>query len=277
MTTLTTSSSPTTSTPRPLPGERGSRPAPAPIPFGRVVMVELRKCFDTRAGFWLLASIGIVAVLATASVMLWAPDEALTYNTFGAAVGTPMAILLPMVAILSVTSEWSQRTGLTTFTLVPRRGRTIAAKALVALLIGVVSILVALAVAALGALVGPMLRGIDPTFDLSLDQAASLVLSQVLGMGVGLMLGVLLRSSAAAIVAYFIYWGLVPTLSGLLASMQEWYRDVMPWVDFSYNQTLMYERVPTGIEWAHLGVTGLAWLVIPFTLGLWMLLRAEIK
>ena len=32
----------------------------------RLVAVELRKMFDTRAGFWLMASVGIVAVLATA-------------------------------------------------------------------------------------------------------------------------------------------------------------------------------------------------------------------
>ena len=41
-----------------------------------------------------------------------------------------MTIILPMIAILSVTSEWSQRSGLTTFTLVPHRGRVILAKAI---------------------------------------------------------------------------------------------------------------------------------------------------
>ena len=79
--------------------------------------------FDTRSGFWLLASIGITAVLATGAVILFAPDDELTYDTFAAAIGFPMAVILPMIAILSVTSEWSQRSGLTTFTLVPHRGR----------------------------------------------------------------------------------------------------------------------------------------------------------
>ena len=35
-----------------------------PIPMSRLVKVELRKTFDTRAGFWLMASVGILAVLA---------------------------------------------------------------------------------------------------------------------------------------------------------------------------------------------------------------------
>ncbi|MCW2759631.1 MAG: transporter permease, partial [Nocardioidaceae bacterium] len=87
-----------------------------PIPTSRIVGVELRKMFDTRSGFWLLASIGILAVLATAAVIAFAPDDELTYETFASAIGFPMAVVLPVIAILSVTSEWSQRTGLTTFT-----------------------------------------------------------------------------------------------------------------------------------------------------------------
>ena len=57
----------------------------------------------------------------------------MTYDNFGAAIGIPMALLLPVMAILSVTSEWSQRSGLTTFTLVPHRGRVIWAKMVVSI------------------------------------------------------------------------------------------------------------------------------------------------
>ena len=35
------------------------------VPFARLVKVELRKMFNTRSGFWLMASILIVAALAT--------------------------------------------------------------------------------------------------------------------------------------------------------------------------------------------------------------------
>ena len=41
--------------------------------------------FDTRSGFWLTASIGITAVLATAAVIVFAPDADLTYDNFAAA------------------------------------------------------------------------------------------------------------------------------------------------------------------------------------------------
>ena len=48
---------------------------------------------------------------------------------FGATIGVA-SIFLPIVGLLLVTSEWSQRTALTTFTLVPERGRVVAAKLL---------------------------------------------------------------------------------------------------------------------------------------------------
>ena len=35
------------------------------MPLTRVVHVELRKMFNTRSGFWLIASIVITAVLTT--------------------------------------------------------------------------------------------------------------------------------------------------------------------------------------------------------------------
>ena len=117
-----------------------------PIPTTRLVGVELRKMFDTRAGFWLMASVGIVTLLATAAVILWAPYTAITQNTFSSAIGTPLAVVLPIIAVLAVTSEYSQRTGLTTYTLVPWRGRVLGAKLVATLLVGVVAMFVALAV-----------------------------------------------------------------------------------------------------------------------------------
>ena len=74
-----------------------------------------------------------------------------------------------MIAILSVTSEWSQRSGLTTFTLVPKRGQVIWAKLLISVALGVVSMLVALGIGAVGNLVGAAITGIDPVWDISAE------------------------------------------------------------------------------------------------------------
>jgi hypothetical protein len=74
------------------------------IPLSRIVGVELRKSFDTRAGFWLLASIGGASLITTGAIILFAPADEFTYSTFTMAIAFPMSVILPMIAVLSVTA-----------------------------------------------------------------------------------------------------------------------------------------------------------------------------
>ncbi len=248
-----------------------------PIPASRLVGVELRKMFDTRAGYWLLVAIAVTAVLASAAVIAFAPDQAITYSTFATAIGVPVGLLLPVLAVLSVTSEWSQRSGLTTFTLVPHRGRVVAAKLSATLGVAVASILVALGIGALGNLLGSAINGVDPTWGLSPTTFACILLAQVLNMLVGFTLGVLVRGSAGAIVGYFAFTAVLPTITNLLAALQGWFRDLQPWVDYNYAQTRLYDGGLSATEWAHLGVTGGIWVLLPLLVGLTVVLRSEVK
>jgi ABC-2 type transport system permease protein len=253
------------------------RPAFPPIPFTRLVAVETRKMFDTRSGFWLMMSIGILALLATVAVVAFAPDEELTYDTFASAIGIPMAVILPVVAVLLVTSEWSQRTGLTTFTFVPNRGRVIGAKLVVALAVGAVSMLLAAGIGAVGNVVGTAIAGVDTTWNVSVGELALIVVGNELGLLVGFMLGVLLRSSPAAIVGYFVYNFVLTGLTELLAASQDWFADIRYWVDFNYAQAPLFEGSVNGEQWLHLAVTAFFWLVVPLAIGLRMVMRSEVK
>ncbi len=254
-----------------------TRTSPTRAPMSRLTGVELQKMFDTRSGFWLMASIVITAVLATGTVILFAPDDELTYSTFATAIGFPMAIILPMIAILSVTSEWSQRSGLTTFTLVPQRSRVVWAKANSAVAVGVVSMLIAFVVGALGNVVGTAITGTDQVWDASVSDMLYIVLGNVLGLLVGFMLGVLIRNSPGAIVAYFIYSLMLPSLASLLATSQEWFANVQPWVDFNYAQSALFNGDLTGEQWAHIAVAGSMWLLAPLAVGVALVLRSEVK
>jgi ABC-2 type transport system permease protein len=254
-----------------------SKASHAPIPFRTVLGVELRKMFDTRSGFWLMIGIVAAGLLATTAVVLFSSDAGLTYDNFAGAIGVPMTILLPVVAILSVTGEWSQRAGLTTFTLVPHRGRVIRAKLTATVVIGVVSMAVALSIGALGNIVGSTISGVHTTWDLSPTAIAYIVGADMIGMLAGFMLGVLTRNSAGAIVGYFSYWFVVPTLSMVLAANQSWFEKAQPWVDFSFNQNRMYDGGFTGQDWAQFALTGLVWLALPLAFGFWRVLRAEVK
>jgi ABC-2 type transport system permease protein len=247
------------------------------MPLARIATTELRKMFDTRSGFWLLASIGILALLATAAVILFASDDQLTYATFTSAVNIPVTVILPVIAILSVTCEWSQRTGLTTFTLVPHRGRVIAAKAMASVGVAVVTVPLAFGISALGNLVGTGIAGIEPVWDLTVLNLVTIVLANVLSVLFGFMLGVVIRNSVGALVAYFVYQFLLPTLSLILAASHHWFRDLQPWVDFDYAQSALFNGAVTTQQWTHLAFTGTVWLVIPMTIGLTLVRNAEVK
>src|SRR4051794_10372044 len=128
--------------------------------FGRLVAVELRKLVDTRAGFWLQAAIVALTVLA---VIVRCVVRDAAHHTFAALLYvavTPAAILLPVAGVLLITSEWSRRTGMITFTLVPVRSRVLSAKLTASLVLALAMLVVSVAVAAAGALVAsPDLEG----------------------------------------------------------------------------------------------------------------------
>ena len=127
--------------------------------------MELRKSFDTRSGMWLLASIAIAALATTGAILAWGPREQFTYSEFLLAIGMPMTLLLPIIAALSVTAEWTQRTGLATFTLVPHRGRVLLAKAVASVLVAAGATVVTSVVALVGTLTGAKVAGITPVWD----------------------------------------------------------------------------------------------------------------
>jgi hypothetical protein len=256
---------------------REQRAAVSAVPLSRVIHVELRKMFDTRSGFWLMASLVITALLATAGTILFAPDDQLTYYTFAKAIGFPMTVVLPMIAILSITGEWSQRTGLTTFTLVPHRGRVILAKTISSVAVAVVSMLFAFLIGALGNLLGTAITGTARVWDVSLAEGVNIVIGNLLCLLTGTMLGMLIRNSAGALVGYFCYSLLLPTIAGYLATSQEWFRDLQPWVDLNYAQAALFTGSLTGEQWANVAVTAVTWLVLPGALGLRLAMKSEVK
>ena len=106
-----------------------------PIPFGRLLRVEWGKRLDTRAARWLLTGIALLTAGA-ALVPVFLPDQIQQgWLSHLALTGLVLALLLPLVSILTLTSEWGQRSVLVTFTQEPRRHRVVAAKVLAGLIL----------------------------------------------------------------------------------------------------------------------------------------------
>ena len=245
--------------------------ASAKVPFSRLVRVELRKMADTRAGFWLLVSIGLITAAILVIFLLVAPDDQKTFLNFMGATATPQGFVLPVLGILLVTSEWGQRTALTTFALEPSRPRVIGAKIAAALLIGLAAIVVAVALAALATVIG----GQDNAWEhIGIDDFAKFGLLQISGILQGLAFGLVLLNSAAAIVLYFV----LPIAFNIIATLWTRMQDIAPWIDLGTSQPPLYSGVNmTGEEWAQLATSSAIWILLPLAVGLWRVMRAEVK
>lgn len=243
------------------------------VPMGRLIRVELRKLTDTRAGKWLLIAIAAITVLVVVIALFTAKASELTYDNFTGFAGIPQGILLPVLGILVVTSEWSQRTGLVTFTLVPSRARVLVAKLVATVIMGIIALVIAFSAAALGNLLAMAFRGTDSSWTFGAEGFLDINVGQLQGLIQGVAFGMLLLNSAAAIVTYFalpIAWSL---LFNLVASL----RDIAPWVDLGTAQQPLFAHHMTAENWAQLAVTTLVWIALPLAIGWWRVLRSELK
>jgi ABC-2 type transport system permease protein len=249
------------------------------VPFGRLLGVELRKMADTRAGRWLLISIAALTalVLAIQLAVILANDLRVDFRDFMIAMNTPMGVLLPVLGIMSVTSEWSQRTAVVTFTLEPSRSWLILAKFASTMLIAVVAVLIGLALSVAANLLYGALSGNPVLWDIGALDVVFYFLLHAIGMATGFAFGTLFLNTAVAIVIYFVYSFVLPGLFQLGAQLMGWFADIQPWIDFSAAQNALITGDVDGEQWAQLGVSGFIWLVLPLAVGLWRVLRAEVK
>ena len=249
-------------------------PSVTAVPFSRLLRVELRKLVDTRAGFWLLASIGAITAVVVVVFLLAADPDQLTFINFVGATATPQSLLLPVLGILAVTAEWSQRTGLVTFTLEPNRARTAVAKLAAVVLIGVLAVVAALGVAALGNAAGMLFMDGAGTWNMGPANVRDFFLLQLIGLVQGFAIGMLLMNTAAAIVLYYV----LPIAWSVLFTMVAALEGVAPWLDLNTAIAPAFEQETfRGDDWLHIAVAGTIWVLIPFALGMVRLLRREVK
>jgi hypothetical protein len=171
-----------------------------------------------------------VITVGVIAVFLFAADaESLTFQRFVGVTSTPQSLLLPVLAILTVTTEWTQRTGLVTFTLEPRRSRVVLAKLVAVITLGLLAVALAVTAAAVANLVAGTLMDGAGSWDLAPANARDLVLMQVVAVLQGFAFGMLLMSTPAAIVAYYVLPLLWSTAFALVDALQ----DAAPWLDLN--------------------------------------------
>ena len=238
--------------------------------IGRLAAVELRKMVDTRAGFWLQVATVAITVLVVI-IRLVVGDAA--DHTFASVltVGViPAAVLLPVAGILLVTSEWSQRTGMITFALVPARSRVLGAKLLASMVLALSMLVMSVGVIAAGVLVAS--PGVDGTWSDAATLIAQSGVYLTAGMLVGVAFGMVLLASAPAIVVLFS----LPTLGSALASLS-FFADVAPWLDIGRTLDPLHEEAMSTTQWAHAGTALALWMLLPLLIGIWRITRREVS
>lgn len=235
--------------------------------LGRLVAVELRKIVNTRAGYWLqVATVALTAVVVIVRCMVGDAAD----HTFAAVLDVaiqPAAVLLPVAGVLLVTSEWSQRTGLITFALVPVRSRVLGAKLIASLVLAVAMLVMCVAVVAAGVLV----VGVDGAWSDAATLVGQSTVFLTAGMVTAVAFGAILLASAPALVALFALpsaWMAVVTLPA--------FAGIAPWVDTARALGPMHEEVMTATQWAHAGTALALWMALPLAIGIWRVTRREI-
>jgi hypothetical protein len=245
-----------------------------PQSFVRLVRTELRKSIDTRSGRVLLAGIPVLALTGLVWQLTHLPAGPVWFgDTADAALGG-VRFLLPVIGVMAMTSEWTQRTALTTFTLSPRRIRVQLAKFVSAIVLSVIVLTVGIMLALGATALGGAVHGTGVTYsrpgDGLLGGLAALYTANALNVVMGAAFGAVLAQTAVAVMAYFI----APTVWALAAP--EVLKSRADWLDiFGAFERIVGRDFDGRLPESLTAVA--AWIVIPTLLGLWFGARREVK
>ncbi|MEY9928332.1 ABC-2 type transport system permease protein [Catenulispora sp. GP43] len=245
--------------------------ARSPIPFGRLVRTELRKLTDTRAGRWLLVTLVAATPIVAAVMVATMSAKDLNYAKFVDFTSTPEKLLLPILGILTMTGEWSQRTGLATFVLEPRRGRVLTAKVVAALALGAGMTVLMLATSAIGNVLGAWLRNGNGSWAFAGQVAGEVTLVLISWLLLGMALGMALLVTAAAILVAFVVPNMFSAFFGSGA------KNTTAWFDLNQAQSPLYSHDITGKGWVQLLTASALWIGVPMLLGVMRVRRTEVK
>ncbi|TDE38801.1 ABC transporter permease [Nonomuraea mesophila] len=239
------------------------------IPFPVLLWVETRKLADTRSGKVIT---GVLAALAAGAVVARGIASGPGFYSAAVTAGIVVGILLPVLAVLTVTGEWSHRTALTTFTLEPRRGRVWAAKCLPPLIASVLACAFAMLVAVPVTAAVAAAQGVPADWRVALPALAGWTAATVLLTAQGLALGTVLMNAPAAIVVFLsnaVLWSVVARLgpAGEAATR---------WLDLNTATIPLVNGTMTGADAARVAVSSLAWIVVPMAAGMVRTMRREV-
>lgn len=230
---------------------------------------ELRKLLDTRSALAVLMATVGVSLLAIGLIVATEDAAQLDVPLLARNATGLVAYFVPLLAILTITGEWRQRTVLGTYALDPSRTAVLAAKCVALLTVVVVAAVVAVAeayvtVAALG-------RPLP-----SLADALGLLAWMLLAMSgtalVGVGLAAMVLNTPLAMVLYLVAPQLLPQLLAETRAL-EW---AAPYVDIHRPlMGVLHGELPS--DAGAFVVSLLLWVVIPIGVGVVRNAHADVR
>lgn len=238
-----------------------------------MVLVEVRKSVDTRAGRGLLiTAVVIVALFAVISATTLSPTQIDLAEMIRFA-GAPLFILMPTIAMISVTTEWTTRSAMTTFLLNPRRGQVALSKLLAGWLLSIGAVFVAAVLCGLVGLIVASLSG--STFELNAAAAlASLVyciVSVVVLNIIAMAIGSIVVSTALGLAIYFLFTAGLDGLVGLIAPSWSSYLSFNAGLDAIATGSLNSSNAASSI------ISVILWLLLTALVGLRLFKTREVR
>ena len=241
---------------------------PSPLALPRTVAVEARKVTNTVSGKVVL-SLGAALMVVFGFGRAFFPAADTTFGRIATIACIPGSWVIMAASVLLISGEFTRREAAITFTLDPRRGRVLAAKAVVAMGLALAAACWALIVAGVSYLLAPALAGVTLPPDLEPGRIAVVFGGLVFTTLAGQALGLLTRNAVAPIVV-MLAW---PTVSMLVARSSEVAQKIIPWIDLEPVAALLNPSVQA---WAQLGTSALVWIVLPGAIGAWRLFRDDL-
>lgn len=256
--------------------------APArPVSFLNVVAVEFRKLVSTTP-MRVLLIISVLALLGIGTALTVYHDKVFSPETTGVPEWAPWIVtsfllrlalqfLLPAMIVLHLTSEWTTRSAMTTFTLVPRRGQVIAAKGVVMLVVTAVSYALIAGIGIAATWIGRTMHDV-PTDNMwiGVGDTAKDALLWLLMMASAFALGLLLHNGALAIAVVLAS----PTVLQMLRQVGGVMNDIFQWIDLhGIGQQVLQAGDNSSIP--KLIVASAVWIFVPLALGAWRTMTRE--
>lgn len=241
-----------------------------PQRFSTLVRVEFRKMTDTRSGKVLIAAIFAVALLILGWKLIHTGSIEPGFENYLEGMQAGVGFVLPVVGLLAMTSEWTQRTALTTFTMSPRRLRVIAAKFVSALGLSLAVLITTIGLTAAATWLGGVIGGHGASFAGAGSVLRPTIVASMAQVVMAAAFGALIPVTAVAIACFLAFpaiWASVgPTVL----------KDSSSWFDIFGA----YDRLGSAHPWTQLSHTltsVVVWVALPLAIGVYRTMRREVK